>query len=46
MTRARQELILLSDTPWFHLVNRCVCRAFSCGVDSISEQKYEHRGNG
>lgn len=43
MTRARQELISLSDTPWYHLVNRCVRRAFLCGVDSISGQNYEHR---
>ncbi|WP_052501382.1 transposase [Thiomicrospira microaerophila] len=43
MTRARQQLISLSDTPWYHLVNRCVRRAFLCGVDSISGQSYEHR---
>jgi REP element-mobilizing transposase RayT len=43
MTRARQQLISLSDTPWYHLVNRCVRRAFLCGVDSISGQNYEHR---
>lgn len=43
MTRARQQLVSLSDTPWYHLVNRCVRRAYLCGVDSISGNSYEHR---
>ena len=43
MTRARQQQIILSETPWYHLVNRCVRRAFLCGVDSISGQNYGHR---
>ncbi|MFB9145868.1 hypothetical protein ACFFU2_04945 [Halomonas alkalicola] len=29
--------------PWYHLVNRCVRRAFLCGTDSVSGQCYEHR---
>jgi len=28
MTRPRSSLISLSDTPWYHVVNRCVRRAF------------------
>lgn len=43
MTKARVEQVSLSDTPWYHVVNRCVRRAFLCGVDSISGQNYEHR---
>mgnify|MGYP006274250437 CR=1 FL=1 len=43
MTRARDSQIDLSQTPWYHLVNRCVRRAFLCGVDSISGRNYEHR---
>jgi len=43
MTKARQELVSLGDTSWYHLVNRCVRRAYLCGVDSISGNDYEHR---
>ncbi|MEA3405036.1 MAG: transposase [Pseudomonadota bacterium] len=43
MTRARVDQIVLSETPWYHVVNRCVRRAFLCGVDDISGQNYEHR---
>jgi len=43
MTKARVNLISLPDTPWYHLINRCVRRAFLCGHDSFSGQSYEHR---
>jgi REP element-mobilizing transposase RayT len=43
MTKARVEQISLDDTPWYHVVNRCVRRAFLCGVDSVSGNSYEHR---
>jgi REP element-mobilizing transposase RayT len=43
MTKARIEQISLDDTPWYHVVNRCVRRAFLCGVDSVSGNSYEHR---
>ena len=42
MTKARIEQISLDETPWYHVVNRCVRRAFLCGVDSVSGQDYEH----
>jgi REP element-mobilizing transposase RayT len=43
MTRARRELISLEDTPYYHVINRCVRRAFLCGYDGHSGQNYEHR---
>jgi len=43
MTLPRAALVSLDATPWYHLVNRCVRRAFLCGTDAVSGQCYEHR---
>ena len=43
MTRPRSTLVSLSDTPWYHVVCRCVRRAFLCGTDTYSGQSFEHR---
>jgi len=43
MTRPRKEQINLSDTPYYHVVSRCVRRAFLCGQDDKTGKSYEHR---
>ena len=43
MPRARKHLISLADTPYYHVMSRCVRRAFLCGVDHYSGKSYEHR---
>ena len=43
MTIARSCQISLQDTPYYHVVSRCVRRAFLCGADVHSGQSYEHR---
>ena len=43
MTRPRSSLISLADTPWYHVVNRCVRRAFLCGHDAASGSNFDHR---
>ena len=43
MTYARKNQISLQDTPYYHLVGRCVRRAWLCGVDEYSGRDYSHR---
>ncbi len=43
MAKPRYAQIDLDETPWYHVVSRCVRRAFLCGVDHITGQSYEHR---
>ncbi|MCP4487859.1 MAG: transposase, partial [Gammaproteobacteria bacterium] len=43
MTRPRNTLISLADTPFYHVSARCVRQAFLCGIDHYSGRNYEHR---
>ena len=43
MTIARCRQISVETTPYYHIIGRCVRRAFLCGFDSSSGQDYEHR---
>jgi putative transposase len=43
MTLPRKQLIAIESTPYYHIVSRCVRRAFLCGNDKYSGKCYEHR---
>ncbi|MBE9549487.1 MAG: transposase [Proteobacteria bacterium] len=43
MTLPRKQLISIEETPYYHIVSRCVRRAFLCGRDPLTDHSYEHR---
>ena len=43
MTIPRKQLISISDTPYYHVVSRCVRRSILCGFDKYSNTSFEHR---
>jgi len=39
----RKLLISLQDTPYYHVIGRCVRRSWLWGVDEYSGKDYSHR---
>jgi REP element-mobilizing transposase RayT len=43
MARARESLIDLDATPYYHCINRCIRRSYLCGDDKYSGNNFDHR---
>lgn len=43
MTQPRSKLVQTGSAGTFHCVQRCVRRAFLCGIDDYTGQSFEHR---
>jgi len=43
MARARESLIDLDATPYYHCINRCIRRSFLCGDDVYSGEQSKSR---
>lgn len=43
MGYARKNLICLQDTPYYHVISRCVRRAWLWGFDEYAGKDYSHR---
>ena len=43
MGYARKNLVSLGDTPYYHVIARCVRRAWLWGFDEYAKRDYSHR---
>ncbi|BDV01802.1 transposase [Thermodesulfomicrobium sp. WS] len=43
MPRPRAHIVSLEHTAWYHVVCRCVRRAFLCGEDRLTGKNFDHR---
>ncbi|MCP4980012.1 MAG: transposase [Gammaproteobacteria bacterium] len=43
MTLPRSQLISYNDTPYYHIISRCVRQSYLCGIDPDTQKNYEHR---
>lgn len=43
MAMARSVVVNAEVTPYYHVISRCVRRAFLCGFDSLTRRNFDHR---
>jgi putative transposase len=43
MPQPRHTQIDIEATPYYHVISRCVRRAFLCGYDRLTERSFDHR---